>query len=240
MISQIDSFFLNSPFKLVNINQCSTSTGTVIENNKTADFTFIDASFKELIASVFLENTDFHSTEVRLVSLDKELEHIIRLIKYIPIHTKDGSLLIIIEEEILKRNKVIARNEKQFFLYKQKLSEPKPKKINPEYKDVIFIHSADRIDFIKTATIVNCVADGRYTTFFTSDGKKYVASKNLGEYEKELDKKDFFRIHQSYIININFVVRINKKNGVFCELSNGMSLAISARKQAGFYEFMGL
>ena len=238
MTSQIYSFFLNSPYKLVKINQ-GLIRG-IIENNKTSNFIFIDASFKESIATVFLENTDLQSTEVALVSSDKEHVHIIKLLKYIPNCNEDRSSLIVIEEEILKGNKIVARNEVQFFFYKQKQLEIKPEKINSEYRDVVFIHSSDRIDLIKTADIVFCMSDGRYTTFFTSDGKKYVASKNLGEYEKELDKKDFFRIHQSYIVNINFIVRINKKDGVFCELSNGMSLPISARKQTLFSEFMGI
>lgn len=238
MISQLYSFFLNSPYKLVKINQGLNKD--IIENNKTSNFIFIDASFKESIAAVFLENTDLQSTEVTLVSSDKEQNHIIRLLKYIPNCNEDRSSLIIIEEEILKGNKIVARDEVQFFFYKQKQLEIKPKKINHKYRDVVFIYSSDRIDLIKMKDIVFCMSDGRYTTFFTSDGKKYVASKNLGEYEKELDKRDFFRIHRSYIVNMNFIVSINKKNGIFCELANGTSLPISVRKQAGFSEFMGL
>jgi two-component system LytT family response regulator len=84
------------------------------------------------------------------------------------------------------------------------------------------------------------MAEGRYTTFFTSDGKKHLACKNFGEYEIDLNTKYFFRIHQSYIVNISYIKRIKKNDGSFCEMVNGMNLPISSRKQAGFYEFIGL
>ena len=36
-------------------------------------------------------------------------------------------------------------------------------------------------------------------------GKKYIADKNLGEMENELDENVFFRANRQYIININFI-----------------------------------
>lgn len=36
-------------------------------------------------------------------------------------------------------------------------------------------------------------------------GKKYLADKNLGELEEELDENTFFRANRQYIVNINFI-----------------------------------
>ena len=36
-------------------------------------------------------------------------------------------------------------------------------------------------------------------------GKKYLADKNLGEMENELDENTFFRANRQYIVNINFI-----------------------------------
>jgi two-component system LytT family response regulator len=106
-------------------------------------------------------------------------------------------------------------------------------------KKYVLISSIDRIDFIKMDDIICCKADGRYTSIFTSDGKKYVACRNLGEYENDLNVNFFFRIHQSYIVNVRYICRIKKNEGFFCEMSNNMTLPISIRKQKGFYEFIG-
>lgn len=36
-------------------------------------------------------------------------------------------------------------------------------------------------------------------------GKKYLADKNLGELEEDLDQAIFFRANRQYIVNINFI-----------------------------------
>ena len=36
-------------------------------------------------------------------------------------------------------------------------------------------------------------------------GKKYLADKNLGDLEEDLDEGMFFRANRQYIININFI-----------------------------------
>jgi len=237
MILKIKEIFNNNlPYKLVNINQFFF---TAVEDDDDLGFTFIDLSFKEAIAFAFLENTDVKKIEIVLELSGKE-KQILRLSKSIPNSDEHSIPLVIMEEEIVKGEKVIKKNDVKVFFGDQKHLEIKSEKINTECKDFICVSSADKIDIIKVKNIVFCKSDGRYTTFFTSDGKKIVASKNLGEYEKELNSKNFFRIHKSYIVNVNFVVKINKKDGILCELLNGISLPVSSRKQTLLYEFLGL
>ncbi|WP_264524481.1 LytR/AlgR family response regulator transcription factor [Flavobacterium sp. N502536] len=107
-------------------------------------------------------------------------------------------------------------------------------------KKYILISSFDKVDFIQVDQIICCVADGRYTSIFTLDGKEHVACQNLGKYEDDLNDEIFFRIHQSYIVNVSHICRIKKNEGFFCEMSNNMTLPISSRKQKGFREFIGL
>lgn len=60
--------------------------------------------------------------------------------------------------------------------------------------------------------ILRIEADGRYTIYHTTNGKKVMSSKSLGEIEKELTGfSKFFRIQRSEIINLNYVERISKK-----------------------------
>lgn len=237
MILKIKEIFNNNPlYKLVNINQFFL---TDVGEDEAPGFTSIDLSFKEAIAFAFLENTDLKKIEIVLELSGKE-KQILRLSKCMPNPDENSIPLVIMEEEIMKGKTVIKKNDVKVFFGEQKHLEIKSEKINTECRDFIYVSSADKIDLIKVKNIVFCKADGRYSTFFTSDGKKYVASKNLGEYEKELNSKNFFRIHKSYIVNINFVVKINKKDGISCELLNGMSLPVSSRKQTLLYEFLGL
>src|SRR6478609_6973403 len=58
-----------------------------------------------------------------------------------------------------------------------------------EYK--LAIPSSDGLMFIKATDIVYCEAEGNYTTFNLKNGKKYIVSKTLKEYENILNYHQF-------------------------------------------------
>lgn len=105
-------------------------------------------------------------------------------------------------------------------------------------QDFIAVPTIEKIEFIKTNTIMYCKSDGKYTEFYTSNGTKIVSSKNLGEYETLLDDQVFFRIHNSYIANLNFVKNINKAEGNYLELSDKILLPIAKRRQDKLHRFL--
>ncbi len=80
--------------------------------------------------------------------------------------------------------------------------------------------------FIKQDQIKYIHADGRYSEVVSTD-KKFLITKNLGEFEEELDKKVFFRVHRSYLINRNFVKNISSSDGGFITLDDGTEIEIS-------------
>ncbi|MBK9734230.1 MAG: LytTR family transcriptional regulator [Saprospiraceae bacterium] len=50
----------------------------------------------------------------------------------------------------------------------------------------------------------------------------------------------FFRIHNSYIINIDHLKGVIAKEGYFAELSNGVKLKISRRRKDDFIQFIDI
>ncbi len=109
---------------------------------------------------------------------------------------------------------------------------------NENYLEYIAIPSSNKIDIIHPEDIVYVEADGRYTIFHLTNGNHKIASRNLGEYEKQLNPKSFFRIHHSYIVNLNMVVNINKSAGNYCELLNSKALPIAKRRQEKLHRFL--
>lgn len=105
--------------------------------------------------------------------------------------------------------------------------------------DYVAIASVDKIELLKIEDIIFCKADGKYTEFYTSKNQKLVSSRNLGEYTPSLDNS-FFRIHHSYIVNIKYLVKIIKKDGLYCELVNGYTLPVAKRRQEDFIKFINL
>ena len=56
----------------------------------------------------------------------------------------------------------------------------------------------------------------------------------MGEFEKVLDPKIFFRIHKSHIVNLNFLKGFSSFQGYFALLDDDTKLSISRRR---FIEF---
>ncbi|MCX2681968.1 LytTR family DNA-binding domain-containing protein [Galbibacter sp. EGI 63066] len=111
--------------------------------------------------------------------------------------------------------------------------------INIAFQKIV-IPSNNKIDFVKMEDIVYCKSDGRYTTFYLIDGQELVSSKNLGEYETMLDSNFFYRVHNSYIINLNHIVRITKESGCYCYMVNGKSIPIAKRRQDLLFRFLNV
>lgn len=105
--------------------------------------------------------------------------------------------------------------------------------------DYVAIASVDKIELLKIDDIVFCKADGKYTEFYTNQNTKIVSSRNLGEYTSLLDN-NFFRIHHSYVVNIKHLMKIIKKDGLYCEFSNGHVLPVAKRRQEEFIKFIKL
>lgn len=92
-------------------------------------------------------------------------------------------------------------------------------------------------ELIETNTILYCQADDNYTHFFLEDEGKKLVSKTLGFFEKQLTDKGFFRIHKSYLINLNHIQSYHKGKGGTVVLSNGKSLPVASSKKAQFLSF---
>ena len=183
---------------------------------------------KKLISFILLSKSEgFQMDNVGIISEKKDVLDIEDVYSYIK--------PIINREIFLTLNKFIDKIEAQNQLI------PVSTKTNFEYKEYVAIPSLDKIDFIKMADIIYCKSDGRYTRFVLACGKTLISSRNLGEYEyRILDTNHFFRIHHSYIINMRYLIKINKKDGNYCELTNGEFIPIAKRRLDEFNKFIQL
>jgi two-component system LytT family response regulator len=100
----------------------------------------------------------------------------------------------------------------------------------------IGIGMADKIVFVNIADIIYCKAEGAYTHAYMNDGKKIVASRSLGEFEKQLAAHNFFRIHHSILVNLHHVKEFQRFNGGYVIMVNNAKLEVSHRKRNDFME----
>lgn len=101
-------------------------------------------------------------------------------------------------------------------------------KSNPaKSSQTICIKSYSDYQFISLSDIIYLNADNNTTDFYLRNGKKITAYKTLKHYETSLPFF-FFRIHNSFIVNSNYVSRINMGKSL-CYLNNN-ELSISFSK----------
>ena len=145
-----------------------------------------------------------------------------------------------IEELIISVTKAYGDIEKEEFTNQQQLKLLSETIFEDTNKfDFITIPSMEKIVFVKTNDIIYLESDGRYTHVHLEEKKKLMASKNLGEFEKNL-ARNFFRIHKLYIVNLDKVVSFNKAGGNYCELGNGKMLPVAKRRQTQLLYHLGL
>lgn len=107
-----------------------------------------------------------------------------------------------------------------------------------EFNGRIALPIKEGIVYLNVSEIIRVESDGSYSTFYSGDGKKYVVSKNIGEYEMILPAKEFFRSHKSHLINMKKVKKYLRTEGYFAEMEDGSIIEISRRKKDEFLQLM--
>ncbi|MEO5998448.1 MAG: LytTR family DNA-binding domain-containing protein [Chitinophagaceae bacterium] len=98
----------------------------------------------------------------------------------------------------------------------------------------ITLATLDGLEFVPLQNIIRLEASGPYTHFFLKEGRKIIVSKNLKEYETMLGEYNFFRVHNSHIINIKEVKRLIKTDGGHVVMNDDSMIAISPKKKDDF------
>ncbi|PIF46204.1 two-component system LytT family response regulator [Chryseobacterium sp. 52] len=82
--------------------------------------------------------------------------------------------------------------------------------------------------------IIRCEADSSYTTFYLTDKTKIIVSKTLHEFEEQLVKYNFFRIHHKHLINLVHLKEYIKGKGGQVVMADQSVLDVSVRKRNDF------
>ena len=124
-------------------------------------------------------------------------------------------------------------------IYRESL-ENLMKQIQPGNKSSNKITVVEKFGFriVEVNTIRYLEADSNYTIIHLSGLEKIVSSKSLGEFEKILDTNQFFRIHKSTIINLQFLKGFSSYQGYFAIMDDQTKLSISRRRFIEFREII--
>lgn len=98
----------------------------------------------------------------------------------------------------------------------------------PKY---IAVNTHKGIKVLEVSKIVYMESSGRYTIIYLNDGEKLSVCKNLGYYDKLFSKIFFLRVHKSYLVNVAYLLKIEKdQGGQYCLLKDNNIVPISNRR----------
>ncbi len=84
----------------------------------------------------------------------------------------------------------------------------------------------NQITFLESDEIIYCEAKGNYSNIFLTLGKKILLTMQLKQLQELLPEDTFFRIHNSYIINMSKVLSYNKSENLIV-LNEDIHLPVS-------------
>jgi two-component system LytT family response regulator len=101
----------------------------------------------------------------------------------------------------------------------------------------ITLNTDGKLVFLENKDILFAESDGNYSTLFLTDGRKIVLTKKLKEIDQILPKDTFFRVHNSYVINLNKVKEFLKTDG-YVVLESNHKIPVSRQKKSDFLDLI--
>jgi two-component system LytT family response regulator len=92
--------------------------------------------------------------------------------------------------------------------------------------------------FVQVMDIVRCQSEVNYTNIFLKDKQKLLVAKTLKEFEELLTDYNFFRVHNSHLINLNYIKSYNKGKGGFITMVDGSQIEVSTRRKDEFLKLL--
>ncbi|GGG40103.1 DNA-binding response regulator [Croceivirga lutea] len=101
----------------------------------------------------------------------------------------------------------------------------------------ISINTDGKLIFLESNEILYAESDGNYTTLYLEDGHKLVLTKKLKEVNQMLPSDSFFRIHNSYVVNLEKIKEFLKTDG-YVVLTSGQKIPVSRQKKSDFLDLL--
>lgn len=102
----------------------------------------------------------------------------------------------------------------------------------------IVLKTSEKIHVVGVSKIIRCQADNAYTTVFMDDGKSILVSKGIKKYDEMLSNSGFMRVHQSHLVNLNFISYYDRQDGGHLVMSDSTSIPVSSQRKPILIEYL--
>lgn len=102
--------------------------------------------------------------------------------------------------------------------------------LNTQTKKIV-LKTTNNVHIVNVTEIIRCESEKNYTHFFTVEQEKITVSKTLKEFSELLTEFNFYRVHQSHLVNLAHVKRYEKKEGGHLVMDDNSIVPVSFRKK---------
>jgi two-component system LytT family response regulator len=102
----------------------------------------------------------------------------------------------------------------------------------------ISIQDSQGVEIVEVKDIKYLEADNNYTRFHLLGGRRFMASQTLKNFEDILEAEGFFRIHRSFLINLQQLKAYLQGEVGQALLKDGTRLEVSRRRAPMFVELL--
>jgi two-component system LytT family response regulator len=127
----------------------------------------------------------------------------------------------------LLKDRQVSTKEKIEVL-RQSLTESKTQ------EDKIAIPTADGLEFLQIKTIVHIESSSNYSKIFLNNGKTILVTRLLKDFEDMLSSYRFYRVHNSHLINLNYIQKYIRGDGGQVVMQTGETIDVARRKKDEF------
>jgi len=128
-----------------------------------------------------------------------------------------------VNKAVLKRSNPPLNPNENFRILLENLKTATPSRLA--------IPTSDGMEYLNPKDIIRIEADRSYSWFYLTGNRKILVSKNLKEFQDLLGDRNFFRSHNSYLINLKFVHKYVRKEGGYIEMQDGSQIPVSRNRK---------
>ncbi|GHN00585.1 DNA-binding response regulator [Cytophagales bacterium WSM2-2] len=103
-------------------------------------------------------------------------------------------------------------------------------------KQRIMLPTLEGFEIVDINSILYCEAADNFTKFYFETGTPLLICRTLKYFEDILTEHRFLRIHRSYVINPDFIIRYSKGKGGYVTMKNNQELEVSPNKKKELLE----
>jgi two-component system LytT family response regulator len=211
----------------------SVKEGITLINDMKPDLVFLDVEMPNGTGFDLLAN--FPEKNFDVVFITAFNHYAIRAIKFSAV---DYILKPVnISEFIESVNKIIHRRKSKQASGNENF-EALLENLRTSYPSRLVIPTSDGREYLNPNDIIRIEADRSYSWFFINDKRKILVSRNLKEYQDLLNDRNFFRPHNSHLINLDYVKKFVRVDGGYIEMTDGAQVPISRSRKDLFLNHM--